>query len=350
MTPHDLASLLAVPDLSSRLTAVQRNISATIEPYRGALPAGTFELLTAPGKRLRAALTIALAQLGSPNLDAVMRAATAVELVQIGSLIHDDVIDRSPVRRGKPTVHRVAGDGPAVVIGDLVLALAGDLVAPLGPFPASLLAGGMTQMAKGELVELLDLGNADRSLDRYLMAIQGKTGALFAAACRLGAWCGALPLTAQNAATTYGDAVGIAYQLVDDLIDVTGVGEVGKPLGTDLASGVYTAPVILALQRRGKGRLRRTLFGGHPADLDEALAIVRGSPALREVVVRAAASIRVAEAAARELGPKATTIGLQAFPRALAISTLQRAGVEPTLVSPLEVDEDDFRTDERPTP
>jgi hypothetical protein len=94
--------------------------------------------------------------------------------------------------------------------------------------------------------------------------------------------------------------------------------------------------VLLALQHRGKARLRRALFGGHPADLDEALALVRSSPAMREVVVRAGASIRTAEAAAQELGPKAATTGLLAFPRALALSTLRRAGVDASLATTLD--------------
>ncbi len=331
MSPDDLTALLGVPDLAKRLDAVQTRIGATLEQYKKALPEGAVDVITAPGKRLRASLVYAFAGLGPSNDEAVLRAATAVELVQIGSLIHDDLIDGSPLRRGRPTVHEIAGTGAALVTGDLVLALAGELVAALGSFPSSVLAQGMAQMARGQLVELLDQGKVDRTLARYRVSIEGKTGALFAAACRLGAWCGNLPVQVQGAASTYGHALGTAYQLVDDVVDVAGSAEVGKPLGRDLASGVYTAPVLLALQQRTKGRLRRVLFGGHPADLEEALSLVRSSPAMRQAVVDIGAALREAESAALALGRSPIAEGLRAFPRSLAVSTLRAAGVDRAL-------------------
>ena len=328
MSPDDLTSVLGVPDLAARLEAVQARIGTTLDPYRASLPEGAVEVITAPGKRLRASLVIAFAGLGTSNDDAVLRAATAVELVQIGSLIHDDLIDGSPLRRGRPTVHQLAGPGAALVTGDLVLALAGELVAALGSFPSSVLAQGMAQMARGELVELLDQGKVERSMARYRVSIEGKTGALFAAACRLGAWCGNLPVQVQGAASTYGLAVGTAYQLVDDLVDVAGSGEVGKPLGADLASGIYTAPVLLALQHRGKGRLRRALFGGHPADLEEALTLVRSSSGdARGRRGHRRGPARRGDGGGRSRARSPIAAGLRAFPRALALGTLRAAGV-----------------------
>ena len=143
MQVSELAALVAMPDLPQRVDAVEAQLRRTIEPFRDALGPAAYDVITAPGKRLRPALTIVMAHLGGVFDDRVVRAATAIELVQIGSLVHDDIIDGSSTRRGKPTINSTDGVGPAVVAGDLVLALAGHLAAELAQEASTLLADGM---------------------------------------------------------------------------------------------------------------------------------------------------------------------------------------------------------------
>ena len=176
----------------------------------------------------------------------------------------------------------------------------------------------------------------DRPLDRHTAAIRGKTGALFACACRLGAALGNLAPARQDAATEYGAAVGVTHQLVDDLLDLAGSTEtVGKPVGTDIAAGVYTAPVLLALEARGGKALRRSLLGRQPDDVAEALRIVRSSPAMRRAVADLDQWLRRAEAAARQVGPPSAVAGLLALPRAHALASLGSTSLDADALAPL---------------
>jgi geranylgeranyl pyrophosphate synthase len=333
-----LAQLLQIPTLPAWLDAVDARLRSTVQPYEKALGPEAIAVITTPGRRLRASLTVAFAFLGNRSDDAVVRGAAAIELVQVGSLIHDDLIDGAATRRGRPTIHSTVGIGPALVAGDLVLALAGQLAVGVDALAPGLLAEGMAQMARGELEELQDLFDPDRPPDRHAAAIRGKTGALFACACRLGAALGNLPPDRQDAATEYGAALGITHQLVDDLIDLVGSSDaVGKPVGADIAAGVYTAPVLHALRTRGGSALRRALGRGGSDGVAEALRIVRGSSGVQHSLIELDLWVRRAEAAARKAGPPDAVKGLLALPRAHALAALERTSLETAALAPFRV-------------
>jgi heptaprenyl diphosphate synthase len=199
----------------------------------------------------------------------VVRGGVAVELVHLGSLYHDDVIDEAPTRRTVDSVNARWGNLTAILAGDFLLAKASEIAASLGTEVAGLLAATIGRLCEGEVGELRTAYNVDRTEAAYFSAIEGKTASLFATACRIGAIVGRLPRDQVEALTEFGLAYGMAFQIVDDVLDVTATeAELGKPAGHDLVEGVYTLPVLRALAA-GDG-LRNRL--GAPIDGDELAA------------------------------------------------------------------------------
>ena len=333
LTTDELADLFGISALPRRMRAVNRAVVRTVKPFRGVLTDTGRSLLGSSGKRLRSVLTVAAADLG-PTFDArVQNAAAAVELVQVGSLIHDDVIEDAPTRRGYPTINAIDGIGPAVVTGDLVLAAAARLVAGLGTEASAMLANGLEDMAAGQMLELRDAFDTTRTVENHMRAIQAKTGALFACACRLGGWCARLPRKQQDILTRYGTTFGVGYQLLDDVLDIAGDPQrLGKAVGADIGAGIYTLPVLLALQERGGRTLDRLLRRGRSDDLAEALQRVRRSGAVGQGLDAAEQWMRQARRAAGQLGRSRVAKGLQALPLAYAswaVDQLMEASAPP---------------------
>ena len=238
-------------------------------------------LLLAGGKRVRPLFAIAAAAAAGADItDDVVRGGVAVELVHLGSMYHDDVIDEAPTRRTVESVNARWGNLTAILAGDFLLAKASEIAASLGTEVAGLLAATIGRLCEGEVGELQTAYNVDRTESAYFSAIEGKTAALFATACRIGAIVGGLPRDQIEALTEFGLAYGMAFQIVDDVLDVTATeAELGKPVGHDLVEGVYTLPVLRALVT-GDG-LRQQL--GAPiegAELDTALSTVRADGAV----------------------------------------------------------------------
>jgi len=233
-------------------------------------------LILAGGKRVRPMFAIAAAASGGADVtDDVVRGGVAVELVHLGSLYHDDVIDEAPTRRTVESVNARWGNLTAILAGDFLLARASEIAASLGTEVAGLLAATIGRLCEGEVSELRTAYNVDRTEAAYFSAIEGKTASLFAAACRIGAIVGALPREQIEALTEFGLAYGMAFQIVDDVLDVTATeAELGKPAGHDLVEGVYTLPVLRALS--GGNGLRSRLGAPIEGDeLDAALTAVR---------------------------------------------------------------------------
>jgi heptaprenyl diphosphate synthase len=238
-------------------------------------------LIPAGGKRLRplfatAAFACARAA-GDPVSQDAIRGGVAVELVHLGSLYHDDVIDEAPTRRTVESVNARWGNLTAIVAGDFLLARASELAASLGTEVAGLLAATIGRLCEGEIGELRAAFNVDRTRASYLESISGKTASLFATACRIGAIVAELPRDQIDALTTFGESYGMAFQIVDDVLDLTSTeAELGKPAGHDLVEGVYTLPVLLTLAAPEGAELAdllgRPLEGG---ELDKAMALVR---------------------------------------------------------------------------
>lgn len=198
--------------------------------------------VSAGGKRLRP-LLVFVAGIGSNAHVALSRAAAAVELIHSATLVHDDVLDDAPLRRGRQTVFAAAGRTAATATGDLLFSSAFAELARNGAITQlRALSAASSALARGELMQRADAWRSDVTLERYLQRCELKTARLFAAACELGALAGGGPPLAP-----FGRAVGLAFQLLDDVLDITGPAErTGKRRGTDLLDGTVTLPLILA--------------------------------------------------------------------------------------------------------
>lgn len=309
-----LPDLFGIGDLADRLVAVDDKILAALAPGAASFGPATFQLATSGGKRLRPLLSIVCAAVGDVFDERVVAAAAAVELVQVGALIHDDVLDDASTRRGRPSVNALEGANHAVLAGDYVLARAAELAASISREAAEMFAVAVADVCEGQVRELQDAFDVDRTMDAYFASVRGKTAALFACACRLGAHCGGLSPESAQALARFGDAFGISFQLLDDVLDLIGDHDrIGKPTGNDIAGGVYTLPLLLALQGPEAGELRRLLEDRStpPAHIVE-LVLASGS-----IAATLAAMDRYADAARRAVAHlDQTTIGegLAAFP------------------------------------
>jgi geranylgeranyl pyrophosphate synthase len=206
------------------------------------------QTITAGGKRLRPLLVFLAAGAPPPESDGLLRAAVAVELIHGATLIHDDVLDGSPLRRGHPTVFAAGGRSMAIATGDLLFSRAFAELATVGSVDAvRVLARATRELAEGEVMQRADAFATELGLERYMERCRLKTAVLFRAACELGA------LEARGPArqlAEFGERIGLAFQILDDVLDVTGPPErTGKPRGTDLLDGTVTLPLIVARLR-----------------------------------------------------------------------------------------------------
>jgi heptaprenyl diphosphate synthase len=242
-------------------------------------------LIKAGGKRLRPALVMLTSRAGRSGLASTDAAAAAIELVHLATLYHDDVIDETDVRRGVPTAHSKWGVEVAVLAGDYLFACGSALGAEAGGEVPGILARAIAEVCEGQIVETAALGDPRRSVDDHLGTIGKKTGALFRAACELGAATSGANAEERAALVEYGEQLGLAFQLVDDLLDLVGDPRVtGKEPGTDLKEGVYTMAVLLACAK--KPDLIDLLASGE-RHLEVILPILRTSGALDEAMAEA---------------------------------------------------------------
>jgi geranylgeranyl pyrophosphate synthase len=241
--------------LPNRLGAVETQLRAATRGHGEALERDATATLLAGGKRLRPLLVLLCG--GAEGGDAAVRAATAVELVHMATLVHDDVLDHAPLRRGRPTVAATSGRGPATATGDLLFSRAFALLAQAGDAEqVALLTDASVALAEGELAQRRDEHDTSISAERYLQRCRLKTGRLFECACLMG-WAARSGTAAQGAdgadfehLRAFGAEVGLAFQLLDDVLDVTGPAErTGKARGTDLLDGTVTLPLIVAMRR-----------------------------------------------------------------------------------------------------
>jgi geranylgeranyl pyrophosphate synthase len=225
------------------------------------------ETLAAGGKRLRPVLVFVCA--GTSESQDLVRAGAAVELLHMATLVHDDVLDRAPMRRGRPTVFWVSGREAATATGDFLFSRAFARLAETGSTAAvRALSNASSALARGELMQRADAFSPDVSEERYLERCTLKTGRLFEAACRLGAMLGDPGEESADALGAFGDRIGLAFQLFDDVLDLSGPpDQTGKSRGTDLLDGTVTLPVIYAREADPSLRNER------PANTTEADAL-----------------------------------------------------------------------------
>jgi heptaprenyl diphosphate synthase len=293
------AETLELAPLSADLVRVEDALRDAVRSPDRFLDEVASHLVTAGGKRIRPVLTLCAAYAAAGAGDAAsseaVTGAVSVELVHLGSLYHDDVIDEAETRRGVPSVNARWSNIVAILAGDFLLARASSLAASLGADVASLLAATIGELCRGQVLELQHLFDVDRSAEAYESAIEGKTAALFASACRIGGMVSEVDEPTLDALTSYGRHLGMCFQVVDDVLDLTATDvTLGKPAGQDLLEGIYTLPVIYALADDG---ILRDLLG-RPLDTDR----------LAQARERAAAngSVDAALAVARDHAVKAS--------------------------------------------
>ena len=281
----------------------------------------TTHLIAAGGKRLRPALALVAATRGERKAsEQDLLGGVAVELVHLASLYHDDVIDEASVRRSVESVNSRYGNLIAIVAGDYLLSRSAAIAAALGTEVAGLLATTLGQLCEGQIVEVRSCFKTDRSEGDYFAAIAGKTAALMSASCRIGALTSGARRDEVDAFTQFGRALGMVFQLRDDVLDVVADdGELGKPPGQDLAEGVYTLPVLLALRDPDAGPELRTLLGqplGQP-EREKARSIVSESKAIEKTVAVARRHVADALVATEGTGPPRVADGLARLARSL---------------------------------
>jgi geranylgeranyl pyrophosphate synthase len=251
-TQAQLGAVLAAggPELARLLERTEQQLAAVADGGGPELAAHATGTLSAGGKRLRPILVFLCADGDSD--ERLVAAAAAVELLHMATLVHDDVLDRAPLRRGKPTVFADGGRLAATATGDLLFSRAFAQLAAAGSEDAvRALSAASSALARGELMQREDAWSEDVAPERYLERCRLKTASLFEASCRLGAIFGGRPRLAA-ALGCFGERVGLAFQMLDDVLDVAGPAErTGKPRGADLLDGTVTLPLILARRRDG---------------------------------------------------------------------------------------------------
>jgi geranylgeranyl pyrophosphate synthase len=245
-----LGAVLAAggPDLARLLERTEARLVEVAEGHGPALGRHATATLSAGGKRLRPMLVFLCADGDADGQ--LVAAAAAVELLHMATLVHDDVLDSAPLRRGRPTVFAEAGRLAATSTGDLLFSRAFAELASTGSADAvRSLSEASSALARGELMQRADAWSPDVTPERYLERCRLKTASLFSASCRLGALLGGRPGVAE-ALGRFGERIGLAFQVLDDVLDVSGPSErTGKPRGTDLLDGTVTLPLILARAR-----------------------------------------------------------------------------------------------------
>nr|WP_193571408.1 polyprenyl synthetase family protein [Diaminobutyricibacter tongyongensis] len=207
-------------------------------------------LLEAGGKRVRPMLTLLTAQLGKGNTPEVLTAAEAIEITHLASLYHDDVMDEAQMRRGVPSAQHVWGNSVAVLTGDLLFARASKMVASLGERAINLQADTFERLCLGQLHETIGPREGEDPVEHYLKVLADKTGSLIAAAAQMGVFFSGAPSEYEQPVVVFGEKVGVAFQLIDDVIDLSGAtAETGKTPGTDLRAGVATLPLLRLRER-----------------------------------------------------------------------------------------------------
>lgn len=289
------ASLDPLMDLvSGDMAGVNRIILDKAASDVDLIPDLARHLIDSGGKRLRPMLTIAAARMCGYEGDGHVQLAASVEFMHTATLLHDDVVDESDLRRGKTAARLLWGNEASVLVGDFLLGQAFRMMVDVGSLDAlRVLSNAAAVIAEGEVMQLVTSKNMETTEDEYLAVIEAKTAALFSAAAEVGAIVADRPKAEQAALRSYGKNLGVAFQLVDDALDYSGEqAKLGKTIGDDFREGKVTLPVVLSY-RRGKSEERafwkRVLQEGElkDGDLERAVALMQGHGAIDDTIDRA---------------------------------------------------------------
>ena len=281
---------LVRPDMAK----VDATILGRAASHVSMIPDVAQHLIASGGKRLRPMLTLASAGLCGYKGEGHVKLAASVEFMHTATLLHDDVVDQSDMRRGKLAARMLWGNEASVLVGDFLLGQAFKMMVEVGSLPClDVLSTAAVVIAEGEVMQLSAAKDTQTSEDDYLAVIRAKTAALFGAACEVGAILGARPKADIAACRSYGLNLGIAFQLIDDALDYGGTAaKLGKNIGDDFREGKITLPVVLAFRRGSEDERafwRRTREQGEhgEGDLAQAMAYLRRHRALEDTIERA---------------------------------------------------------------
>ena len=329
MSTPGLALPVADSDLAERLDrrllAVEEALFQHVQSRTRYVTEAASHLLAAGGKRFRPLLVLLAAETGDrPDAPEVLDAACVVELTHVGSLYHDDVMDEAALRRGADSANARWDNHVAILTGDFLFAKSSELTAALGPDAVRIQAETFARLVEGQILETVE--PRDDALAHYLDVVAGKTGSLIATSARYGARFGGASREVEEALTAYGEIVGSAFQLSDDILDIASDSvESGKTPGTDLREGVPTLPVLMARQSTDPddARLHALLDGDLTDDSAhaEALGLLRKHPAMDEARDYVIARAREAKALLAVLPEGPVREALEAFADVVATRT-----------------------------
>lgn len=271
----DATEIFERAQITRDLHEVERSLLERVESRSAFITAAGAHTVRAGGKRLRAALALLAARLGQYELPKVIHAATSVELIHAASLVHDDLVDNAAHRRGHITVHAKWDNDVALMVGDYFFALgAAEMARSPDPRIITYYAQAVQTIVEGELSPVTDVMPLDVATEQYFFKIGCKTAALFAAACKAGMAAGGGDNADIAALGHYGYDFGLAFQVVDDVLDFTGdQSTLGKPAGNDLRQGTITLPLIYAIANGGDSALAEIVDVPQPSDAQIAQAI-----------------------------------------------------------------------------
>ncbi len=313
--------------LADGLDAVDALLRREVDHQDPFIAGANIHLAEAGGKRFRPLLTLLASEVGDGVNDSVVAAATGVELTHLASLYHDDVMDEAEVRRGAPSANARYDNSTAILVGDLLFGTASSIIADLGPEAVRIQARTFIRLCSGQIRDARPAPEGVDATDYYLQVLADKTGVLIATAARYGAMFSGCDAATVETLREYGERLGMAFQLADDLIDISSdPQDTGKTPGTDLREGKRTLPVLYALASTdpADARLQELLSSElkDDASLAEALALLRVHPAMDRAQERTDAVAAEATAALAGLPPSEAREALAA----LATSVVTRVG------------------------
>ena len=300
ISPVERLNALVAADMKAADKLIHKGMASSVE----LIPDLARHLIESGGKRLRPLLTLAAAKAGGYGGDGHIRLAAAVEFIHTATLLHDDVVDESTLRRGKVSANLVWGNKPSVLVGDYLFSRAFQLMVETGNLTVlGILSGASAVIAEGEVMQLGSASNLAVTEIHYMKVVSAKTAALFSAAAEGGAVLAAQDAGFVTAMRAYGENLGIAFQLVDDALDYSGrQALMGKSVGDDFREGKMTLPVILAVARADDAARtfwQRVIETGNQteADLHHAITLVEQTGSIQETMRRARAYADTAKAA-----------------------------------------------------
>ena len=263
-------------------------------------------IIESGGKRLRPALVLLAGNHFKAAKTDLYEIAAVIEFIHTATLLHDDVVDESSLRRGRTTANAEFGNGAAVLVGDFLYSRAFEMMVRVGSMPVmAVLAEATNVIAEGEVLQLLNIHDADTDEEKYLKVVRFKTAKLFEAACRAGAILGGASAADEASLAEYGMQLGTAFQLIDDVLDYSGdIGETGKNIGDDLAEGKPTLPLIHALKHGNalqQSVIRRAIENGGRDEMDAVISTIKCTGALDYARAQAHRETRAAESAIAHL-------------------------------------------------